>query len=132
MEESQSSIETTGSRCAPQTAQGRHVFEIAGYSLQKGLGVGKFVQSATYAIGSHDWRIRFYPNGDAEEGKDYVAVFLELISNTGEVRVLYDFSLVNLEIMLVPKVVLGVAKPMAFRAQNATMGFRKFMGQCSD
>ncbi|CAL5003183.1 unnamed protein product [Urochloa decumbens] len=39
------SITMTASRCAPDTAHGRHVFEIAGYSLTKGIGAGNFIQS---------------------------------------------------------------------------------------
>lgn len=130
MEASQTPIETTGSRCAPETARGRHVFEIAGYSLQKDLSVGKFIKSATFAVGGHDWRIRFYPNdGDVvpAEQKDYVAVFLERISKTGEVRALYDFRLVNLEIMRRSKVVARATKPSVFSALQPALGFRKFM-----
>ena len=72
MEASNTPIEVTSSRSAPQTARGRHVFEIAGYSLQKDgdLGVGKFIKSAAFAVGGHYWRIRFYP--DVLVGEDRV------------------------------------------------------------
>ncbi|RCV29510.1 hypothetical protein SETIT_6G019500v2 [Setaria italica] len=56
------------------------MFEIAGYSMQKGLGVGKFLKSVTFSVGGQDWCIRFYPCGsDLEEYKDYVSVYLELM-----------------------------------------------------
>ncbi|CAL5011203.1 unnamed protein product [Urochloa decumbens] len=126
METSQCPIETTtGSRCAPATARGRHVFEIAGYSLHKGLGAGKFIQSVTFTVGGHDWCIRFYPDG-VEESKDYVAVFLDRISNNAEVRVLYEFRQLNLETMA-PEVAMRVKNPSVFSNLQPGRGFRKFM-----
>nr|CAB3482497.1 unnamed protein product [Digitaria exilis] len=90
------------SRSTPETSRGRHVFEIDGYSLSKGLGVGKFIQSGTFSVGGYDWCIQYYPAGvadysddvsydrapdagdeDEEEGDDeerYVSVFLALVS----------------------------------------------------
>ncbi|KAG2582551.1 hypothetical protein PVAP13_6KG199100 [Panicum virgatum] len=110
MEASNTPIEVTSSRSAPQTARGRHVFEIAGYSLQKDgdLGVGKFIKSAAFAVGGHYWRIRFYPDVLVGEDKEYVAVFLERISETAEV-------------------VAIVKKPRVFTTLQPTWGFQKFM-----
>ncbi|CAL5011200.1 unnamed protein product [Urochloa decumbens] len=85
----------TVSRCTPQTARGTHTFEIEGYSTQ-GLGAGKFIQSASFAIGGYDWCIRYYPDGSKTEGlKDYTAVYLELLTKKAEVRALYDFRLID-------------------------------------
>ncbi|XP_048568931.1 BTB/POZ and MATH domain-containing protein 1-like, partial [Triticum urartu] len=43
------------STCTSETATGKHVFRIADYHIRKGLGVGEYIQSATFAIGGYDW-----------------------------------------------------------------------------
>jgi hypothetical protein len=50
---------TTASRCITEAVRGTHTFEILGYSLLKGLGVGNFIRSTTFAVGGRDWGIRF-------------------------------------------------------------------------
>ncbi|KAG2582506.1 hypothetical protein PVAP13_6KG110026 [Panicum virgatum] len=54
---------TTVSTSTPGTAQGRHVFEINGYSKHRGMGMGdadaNFVRSGTFSVGGHDWSILF-------------------------------------------------------------------------
>jgi len=84
-------------------ARGTHAFEIAGYSLHRGLGVGNFIRSAAFDVGGYSWCIRFYPDGyaDGEEdsrdddGDDNVAAFLELLTEDAEVRAHYDFRLLD-------------------------------------
>ena len=56
---------TTRSTCTVETVQGAHVFDIFGYSLHKGMGADKFLRSATFSVGGHDWAIRFYPDTPA-------------------------------------------------------------------
>jgi speckle-type POZ protein len=63
----------SASTCTTEKAKGTHVFEIVGYSLKKGLGIGKFVRSATFTVGGYDWVIYFYPDG-AKDFTDYVCV----------------------------------------------------------
>lgn len=48
----------TASRCTTETVRGTHAFEIVGYSLKKGIGVGRFVRSATFTVGGYDWAIQ--------------------------------------------------------------------------
>ncbi|KAM0883333.1 hypothetical protein ACQ4PT_031742 [Festuca glaucescens] len=77
----------TSSRCTPATARATHAFEIAGYSLHKGLGSGKCICSATFSVGGHEWRILYYPDGyTKEDNEEYVSVFVQLIGEGGEVR----------------------------------------------
>nr|CAB3486377.1 unnamed protein product [Digitaria exilis] len=57
----------TASRCTTEAARGEHVFEIVGYNLMRGLGVGNFVRSRTFSIGGYDW---FLLRTELE--KDYV------------------------------------------------------------
>ncbi|XBI13524.1 BTB/POZ and MATH domain-containing protein 1-like [Aegilops tauschii subsp. strangulata] len=77
---------STISTCTPEKARGDHVFKIEGYSLWKGLGVSKVIQSAPFAVGGYDWRLSYYPDGYTEASKDHVAVFLELLSKDAVTR----------------------------------------------
>ncbi|TVU42457.1 hypothetical protein EJB05_08864, partial [Eragrostis curvula] len=143
-------ITTTTSRCAPETAQGRHVFEIAGYSLLRGLGVGQCVQSANFSVGGYDWCIQFYPDGKSEDDDDYyryssdsdgdgsdddynddeghVSVFVTLMSKDANVRALCDLSLVHP--CLPPLTRSGKKKPKLFNGEGSSWGFGKFKQRC--
>jgi speckle-type POZ protein len=83
----------TVSRCSTHKETGTHIFEIAGYSLKKGMGVDKFVRSATFTVGGYDWSIRFYPDGNAESTEGCMALSLELMSPNAEVRAVFDFGI---------------------------------------
>ncbi|KAL5220691.1 hypothetical protein ABZP36_025404 [Zizania latifolia] len=88
----------TVSRYTTKSEQGTHSFEIVGYRLlTKSIDVGKFIRSGTFAVGGYDWAIRFYPNGDVlnETCRDYVSVYLELLSKNREAHASYDLRLVN-------------------------------------
>uniref|UniRef100_M8AW07 Speckle-type POZ protein-like protein n=1 Tax=Aegilops tauschii TaxID=37682 RepID=M8AW07_AEGTA len=89
------STATTASACIPDMARGTHVFTVAGYRLHKGLGIGNFIRSATFAVGGYDWCIRYYPDGFSSETNDYVSVFVELQSKKSTVRALYDLRLTD-------------------------------------
>lgn len=82
-----------------EKAKGTHIFKIDGYSLMKGMGVGRFVQSATFAVSGYGWAIRFYPDGADEDSKskDYVCAVVELMSNddTEYAWVFFDLGLVD-------------------------------------
>ncbi|KAF7004712.1 hypothetical protein CFC21_019909 [Triticum aestivum] len=86
---------TTASACIPDTARGTHVFTLAGYRLHKGIGVGNFIRSATFAVGGYAWCIRYYPDGFSSEYKDSVSVCVELQSKNSVVRALYDLRLTS-------------------------------------
>ncbi|RLM62043.1 hypothetical protein C2845_PM14G05480 [Panicum miliaceum] len=87
---------TTTSTCTPQTARGRHVFQIDGYSLHRGFaGIGKFVQSAAFTVGGYSWCIRCYPDGASKDSRGHVSVFLRLVTRNAKARVLYDIRLVG-------------------------------------
>ncbi|TVU42017.1 hypothetical protein EJB05_08399, partial [Eragrostis curvula] len=90
--------ERTASTCtAAETARVTHKFKIVGSILHKDFGVGNGIRSATFSMGGHDWSIIYYPDGRALDCKDYVAIYLELMSkNTETTTVHYDFRLVNL------------------------------------
>ncbi|KAL6659230.1 hypothetical protein ACP70R_003270 [Stipagrostis hirtigluma subsp. patula] len=145
---SQVPVPTTVSRCSPEKTQGRHVFEIAGYSLLKGLGVGNFVQSGTFTVGGYDWCLQYYPDGssnsdsdsdsdygygysddsdeDDEDDRGYVSVFLALMTKDANVRALYDLRLVNPATGLLSPECSSKDKPMVFDGHGSSRGIGKF------
>ncbi|XP_066352870.1 BTB/POZ and MATH domain-containing protein 1-like isoform X2 [Miscanthus floridulus] len=88
---------TTASTCTPETAQGRHLFEVTGYSKHRGMGHEKFIRSGTFFVGGHQWSIRFYPDESIKD-KDYISVYLELMKEKegSKVRASCDLKLVDL------------------------------------
>nr|CAB3480463.1 unnamed protein product [Digitaria exilis] len=119
-------VTTTRSRSTPETARGRHVFEIAGYSLSKGIGVGKFVRSGKFAVGGYDWCIHYYPGGDGRGGS--VGVFVALLTKGVEVRALFDIRLVNLVTGgLSPSI--GTGKPSMFDDVGWSWGYQNFQNR---
>jgi speckle-type POZ protein len=82
---------------ATEKARGTHSFKITDYSLHKGLGVGKFIDSGTFAVGGYEWHLRYYPDGFREGTKEYVGVFLRIVTKGGVevVKVVFDLRIVN-------------------------------------
>ncbi|CAL5007382.1 unnamed protein product [Urochloa decumbens] len=117
----------TVSRCIPETDRCTHVFDIAGYSLLKGLGAGKFIRSGTFAAGGREWCIRYKPDGETgEEDDGYVAVSLELMTRkSAEVRALFSFGLVDHATGL-PSSVCTCQAPLVFKDAHDSWGFREF------
>ncbi|KAL6659283.1 hypothetical protein ACP70R_003323 [Stipagrostis hirtigluma subsp. patula] len=85
----------TSSCHTTEAETGKHSFKIVSYSLNKGIGVSKFIRSGTFTVGGYDWAIRFYPDGVDDNNIEYVSVYLELMSRNAEVRASYGLSLFN-------------------------------------
>jgi len=69
---------------------------IQGYSLAKGIGVGKHIASDNFSVGGYQWTIFVYPDGkNPEDNSSYVSVFIVLASECTEVRALFELSLVD-------------------------------------
>jgi speckle-type POZ protein len=107
------------SRYTRDTEQGGHTFEIFGYSLKKGIGVGEFIQSSTFTVGGYDWVIRVYPDGAGDAVKDYVSVYLEIMSKNTEARARWDLRLINQDNGS-PVSMSSSATPTVFRSHDAT------------
>ncbi|XP_010921384.2 BTB/POZ and MATH domain-containing protein 4 isoform X2 [Elaeis guineensis] len=89
-------ISPTSSRSVTQTVNGSHKFVIQGYSLAKGMGVGKHIASDTFTVGGFQWAIYFYPDGkNPEDNSTYVSVFIALASEGTDVRALFELTLVD-------------------------------------
>jgi speckle-type POZ protein len=75
---------------------GSHHFKIAGYSLSKGTGVGKFIASESFSVGGFEWAIYFYPDGKSPDDEAaYVSLFIALASDGTDVRALFELTLVD-------------------------------------
>ncbi|XP_044335619.1 BTB/POZ and MATH domain-containing protein 2-like [Triticum aestivum] len=108
--------ERRASRCTPVTARATLVFDIVGYSLHKGMGIGKFIRSTTVSVGGYEWCIRYYPDGadTHANSQGHVSVYLELLSKGAKVRALYDLRLVNHTTGLSSSVFSVLKSPMVF------------------
>lgn len=86
----------SSSRPVTMTVRGSHNFLIQGYSLAKGMGVGRHISSETFAVGGYQWAIYFYPDGmSADDNSLYVSVFIALVSEDTHVRASYELTLVD-------------------------------------
>lgn len=86
----------TSSRSVTETVNGSHRFVIQGYSLAKGMGIGKHIASDNFTVGGHQWAIYFYPDGkNPEDNSTYVSVFIALASEGTDVRALFELTLVD-------------------------------------
>ncbi|KAJ1685102.1 hypothetical protein LUZ63_016492 [Rhynchospora breviuscula] len=88
-----SSLTTSAVRAEAET--GSHIFMISGYSLTKGIGIDEFICSDVFTIGGYDWVIRFYPDGESIENKDFISFFLELESTATDVKARYTFTILK-------------------------------------
>ncbi|WCJ43568.1 BTB-POZ and MATH domain 4 [Euphorbia peplus] len=86
----------TTSLSITETVNGSHRFTIQGYSLAKGIGVGKHIASENFTVGGYQWAIYFYPDGkNPEDNSSYVSVFIALASEGTDVRALFELTLID-------------------------------------
>lgn len=109
-------------------ARGTHVFNIAGYSLHKGVGVGNFIRSTAFSVGGYDWCIQYCPDGHGAQNKEYDSVFLQLLTKNAEVRAAYDMRLAipATTDLRQPSSVFSRVSPKLFNDKNPTWGTRSF------
>ncbi|TVU16139.1 hypothetical protein EJB05_39690, partial [Eragrostis curvula] len=82
------------SRCLTRDITATHNFEVTNFSLLDGMGIGEYVSSSTFSVGSFDWKLNFYPDGDdAEHEAAYASVFLYLAGGPTGARVKFKFTL---------------------------------------
>ena len=87
---------TTSSISINETVKGSHKFKISGYSLSKGIGIGKYIASDIFSVGGYDWAIYFYPDGKSvEDNATYVSLFIALASEGIDVRALFELTLLD-------------------------------------
>ncbi|XP_042482147.1 BTB/POZ and MATH domain-containing protein 5-like isoform X1 [Macadamia integrifolia] len=89
-------LSPTSSLSVTETVNGSHKFVIQGYSLAKGMGIGKHIASDNFNVGGYEWAIYFYPDGkNPEDNSTYVSVFIALASEGTDVRALFELTLVD-------------------------------------
>ncbi|KAL3518772.1 hypothetical protein ACH5RR_021361 [Cinchona calisaya] len=89
-------LSPTSSRSVTETVNGSHKFVIQGYSLAKGMGIGKHIASDNFTVGGYQWAIYFYPDGkNPEDTSTYVSVFIALASEGTDVRALFELTLMD-------------------------------------
>ncbi|XP_073363346.1 BTB/POZ and MATH domain-containing protein 2-like [Aegilops tauschii subsp. strangulata] len=123
MAASQRPTERRASRCTPVTARATLVFEIAGYSLHKGMGIGKFIWSTTVSVGGHQWCILYYPDGDTHiESQGHISVYLELLSK-GAKEPLVETTAITVEVQMPPSDLAENFRKLLEAAEEADMTF---------
>lgn len=91
-----SSSSSSASTSVTETVNGSHDFNITGYSLSKGIGIGKYIASDTFTVGGYSWAIYFYPDGKSnEDNSTYVSLFVALASEGTDVRALFELTLID-------------------------------------
>ncbi|XP_010905245.1 BTB/POZ and MATH domain-containing protein 2 isoform X2 [Elaeis guineensis] len=86
----------TASTSVTETVNGSHQFKITGYSLSKGMGIGKYIASDTFTVGGYEWAIYFYPDGKSvDDAAAYVSLFIALASEGTDVRALFELTLLD-------------------------------------
>ncbi|KAI3936270.1 hypothetical protein MKW92_029598 [Papaver armeniacum] len=88
-------LEMSSSQSIYETVEGCHEYMIKGYSLAKGMGVSKYMTSGVFTVGGHEWVIHLYPDGSNQDRKEYISVYVKLVSIRKEVRALYEFKLLD-------------------------------------
>ncbi|KAL8100845.1 hypothetical protein AgCh_032912 [Apium graveolens] len=87
---------SSSSSSVTETINGFHDFKIMGYSLSKGIGIGKYIASETFDVGGYSWAIYFYPDGKSlEDNSFYVSLFIALASQGNDVRALFELTLLD-------------------------------------
>lgn len=121
-------MRASASLCTPSVVRGTHTFKIAGYSLQRGLGVGRYLSSAAFDVGGYFWRIEYYPDGEMEmKSGDYASISLDFASTNSEVRASFEVRLVDQANKLPPLVVLSQKMPIVFRPHPPTYVGKDFL-----
>ncbi|BAT10914.1 BTB/POZ and MATH domain-containing protein 2 [Oryza sativa Japonica Group] len=77
------------------TVTGHHILQIDGYSYTKEkLPSGKFIQSRSFKVGDHQWRLSYFPNVKGSDYADYISVYLCLVEGQ-PVKARATFSLLD-------------------------------------
>ncbi|XP_026409916.1 BTB/POZ and MATH domain-containing protein 5-like [Papaver somniferum] len=118
----------SSSQSIHETVEGSHEYKIEGYSLAKGMGVGKYMSSGKFTVGGHVWAVLFNPDANTEDSKDYVSVYLELVNPAEqEVRALYEFSLLDQSGKNKYGVHVSPTTPTTFKTESPIWGCTEFM-----
>ncbi|KAF3336302.1 BTB/POZ and MATH domain-containing protein 2 [Carex littledalei] len=85
----------TASAIQTETITGSHLFKIYGYSLIKGIGIGEAIKSDMFTVGGYNWIINFYPDGDTNDDKIFISIYLQLESEATDVKARITFTILQ-------------------------------------
>ncbi|TVU24187.1 hypothetical protein EJB05_26598, partial [Eragrostis curvula] len=113
-----------------------HDLRIKGYSVTKGIGVGKSIISSSFRVAGHTWGIRYYPDGENTDCADWISLFLKLIppdptDDETVVRAKFKFSLLDQDGNPVIAHVKCTENAKSFSA-SSSWGFPKFIKRNGD
>ena len=66
----------SASSIVANTTTGYHILKIDGCSFTMATPTGQCLDSHPFTLGGHRWLIRYYPNGNTSEFKDYISIYL--------------------------------------------------------
>ncbi|KAI3454320.1 hypothetical protein Pfo_010983 [Paulownia fortunei] len=85
--------------------KGIHRFTLEKYSLCKGVGQARSINSDYFTVGGHQWVVTVFPNGipynrihgghGYEEGHVYVGLYISLMSGSDRVHCLFKMTLLD-------------------------------------
>ncbi|CAL4979501.1 unnamed protein product [Urochloa decumbens] len=92
-----------GNSCSTSTiiaekSTGTHILRVDSYSGTKGLGVGKSINSGTFAAGGHSWYIAYFPDGEDDDCAEWISVSLYLDRPSAKdnvVKARFEFSVID-------------------------------------
>ncbi|KAJ4752563.1 BTB/POZ/MATH-domain protein [Rhynchospora pubera] len=79
----------TASTSITEMCSGSHLFKVIGYSLNKGIGIGKYIRSDTFTVGGYDWTIGYYPDSRSvfsSSDNEYLSFVVSHRSEAAQVR----------------------------------------------
>ncbi|XP_078182385.1 BTB/POZ and MATH domain-containing protein 2-like [Carex rostrata] len=85
----------TASAIRTETITGSHLFNIFGYSLTKGIGIGKSINSDIFTVGEYNWIIKFFPDGSSKDDQNFISICLQLETEATDVKALISFDMLQ-------------------------------------
>ncbi|KAF3319919.1 BTB/POZ and MATH domain-containing protein 3-like protein [Carex littledalei] len=90
-----STLQTTACVRGMEKVTSTHMFKIMGYSLDKHIGKGKFLESTIFDVEGNYWSIQYYPNGCLAAEDDDISIFICLKIKLECVKAQYNFTILD-------------------------------------
>uniref|UniRef100_A0A0D9XJW1 BTB domain-containing protein n=1 Tax=Leersia perrieri TaxID=77586 RepID=A0A0D9XJW1_9ORYZ len=121
----------SASAIVADTVTGYHLLRIDGYSRIKGTTpTGSFLFSSQFIVGSHSWRIKYYPNGESANSACYISLYLRLDekgTKNVNVQAQFQFQISNSDDKLKKPHLLASADVNNFKEGSLSWGYEKFL-----
>ncbi|KAI5003520.1 hypothetical protein ZWY2020_030680 [Hordeum vulgare] len=120
--------DATGHAVDVSTASGYHLLVVADYPYVKvSAPTGKAIASLPFMVGGRRWCIRYFPNGDTSESRQYMSLHLQLADKDVReaVKVQFSFSFVD-ELDNQGPACIRAKKAHDFSSCHTTRGYQYF------